>query len=60
MYGIKERNVTKFTKLTYNSQYIQNIEPTNESIQKGKYFMITIKTGYREIVHEITDMVKYL
>ena len=38
VYDIEVRDVDKFAKLINESKYIQDIEPTDESKQKGKYF----------------------
>ena len=40
--------------------YIQEIEETYESTSKGKYFLITTKTGYRKSLTEANDMIKYI
>ena len=46
--------------LINESKYIQDIEPTNESKQKGKYILITTKTCYRKVVIKVNDRVKYI
>ena len=58
MYYIEERDAAKFTKIIHSSQFIENAEPTNESKQKGIYFMIKTKTDYMEAVKDVTNMVK--
>ena len=41
VYDIKEGDIVKFNKLIDNIKYVQSMEVINESISKGKYFMIT-------------------
>ena len=60
IYDINEEDVEKFEKLIKNSKYIQDIEETNESTHKGKYFLITTKTDYRKAVIEVNEMIKYV
>ena len=60
IYDINEEDVAKFDKLIKNSKYIQDIEQTNESTHKGKYFLITTKTDYRKAVIEVNEMIKYV
>ena len=60
IYDIKERDVNTFKILINNSMYIQEIEETYESTSKGKYFLITTKTGYRKSLTEANDMIKYI
>lgn len=59
IYDIEERGIAKFVKLNQSVQYMQHIEPTNESKQKGKYFVITTKTDYSKILKKVTHTVKY-
>ena len=40
---MNEEDVEKFAKLIKESKHIQDIEQTDESTQKGKYFFITTK-----------------
>ena len=60
IYDINDEDVEKFEKLIKNSKYIQDIEETNESTHKGKYFLITTKTDYRKAVIEVNEMIKYV
>ena len=60
VYDIDEIDIGKFVKLINKSNYIQDIEPTYESKQKGKYFSMTTKTDYRKAVVEVNDMIEYI
>ena len=60
VYDIDEIDVGKFVKLINKSNYIQDIEPTNEAKQKGKYFLIITKADYRKAVVEVNDLIKYI
>ena len=40
--------------------FIQDIESTHESTTKGKYFLITTKTDYKQATKEAKDMLKYV
>ena len=60
VYDIEEKDINKFKRLIMNTKYIQNIEQTHESKQKGKYFMIPTKTDYKKVVIEVKELVKYI
>ena len=60
VYDINEEDVKTFTKLIIDSNYIQDIEQTNESTQKDKYLLITRKTDYRKAVIEVNTMIIYI
>ena len=60
VYDIEEKDINKFKRLIMNTKYIQNIEQTHESKQKGKYFMIPTKTDYKKVVIEAKELVKYI
>ena len=60
IYDIEKIDCVKFAKLINEYKYIQDIEPTNESKQKGNYDLITPKQNYRKTVTEINEIVKYL
>ena len=57
---MNDEDVDKFSKLIKESKYTQDIEQTNESTQKGKYFFNYNKTEYRKAVVEVNDMIKYV
>ena len=53
VYNIDEIDVGKFVKLINKLNYIQDIEPTNEAKQKGKYYLIITKADYKKAGVEV-------